>query len=321
MADLIDVKSYFLKKNEISKLQKFLKINWNKKHLFCKDKKILKWQHFFEDKLLFLCEKKNGKLKSLVGVINQSRDKFFKIISIGILCSNYRMGAVNIFKKLDLIGFSIIKAIGLTKEIIPLYKIHNYTVGSLKIYYIKNLKIKNSKIFKNLSSHRKNKKNFELLPNHINKILDKKLAKKYKKYLEWRFISHPYYEYKFIDSPDKKLILIYREIKIKGYKFLRIVDFLGTFKNQKNFISSLSNFCEVNNYHFIEFMHHGYQDRFIKKTIFKLVKKNQKIPINVEPFDNFKKENLYFAYKCKKNIRIKIVRADADADRPNKKIK
>ena len=56
-----------------------------------------------------------------------------------------------ILKKLDLKGFSIIKAIGLTKEIIPLYKINNFTVGSLKIYYIRNLKIKDSKIFKNLS--------------------------------------------------------------------------------------------------------------------------------------------------------------------------
>lgn len=319
MADLIEVKSSFLKINEINKVQYFLKKNWNKKHLFCTDKKILKWQHFFEDKLLFLCEKKNGKIKSLVGVINQSRDKSFKIISIGILCSNYRMGVINVFKKLDLKRYPIIKAIGLTKKIFPLYKINNYTVGSLKIYYIKNLNIKNSKIFKNLSSHRRNKKNIDLLPNRINEILVKNLAKKDKKYLKWRFISHPYYEYKFIESPDKKLILIYREIKIKEFKFVRIVDFLGTFKNQINFINSLSNFCEINNFHFIEFMHHGYQDRYIKKTIFKLLKNNQKIPINVEPFDNFKKENLYFAYKYKKNLRIKIVRADADADRPNKK--
>jgi hypothetical protein len=319
MADLIEVKSSFLKKNEINKIQYFLKKNWNKKHLFCTDRKILKWQHFFEDKFLFLCEKKNGKIKSLVGVINQSRDKSFKVTSIGILCSNYRMGVVNIFKKLDLKNFSTIKAIGLTKEIIPLYKINNYTVGSLKIYYIKNLNIKYSKIFKNLSSHRRNKKKIELLPNNINEIVDKNLAKKDKKYLKWRFISHPYYEYEFIESPDKKLILIYREIKINGFKFVRIVDFLGTFKNQENFISSLSNFCEINNYHFIEFMHHGYQDRFIKKTIFKLLKNNQKIPINVEPFDNFKKKNLYFAYKYKKNLQIKLVRADADADRPNKK--
>jgi len=319
MADLIEVRSSFLKKDDINKLQYFLKKNWNEKHLFCKDRTILNWQHFFEDKLLFLCEKKNGKIKSLIGVINQSRDKSFKIISIGILCSDYRMGVVNILKKLDLKGFSIIKAIGLTKEIIPLYKINNFTVGSLKIYYIRNLKIKDSKIFKNLSPHKINKNKIELSPNHINKILNKNLAKKDIKYLKWRFISHPYYEYKFIESPDRKLILIYREIKIKGFKFIRIVDFLGTFKGQKNFISSLSNFCEKNNYHFIEFMHYGYQDRFIKKTIFKLKKNNQKIPINVEPFDNFKKENLYFAYKYKKNLQIKIVRADADGDRPSKK--
>ena len=65
-------------------------------------------------------------------------------------------------------------------------------------------------------------------------------------------------------------------------------------------------------------LHFGHEDKFIKKTIFKKKYEKEKLPYYVEPFDNLKKQSIYFAYKSKLKEKIKIVRADADADRPNK---
>ena len=95
-------------------------------------------------------------------------------------------------------------------------------------------------------------------------------------------------------------------------------DFFGSFNKQKNFVKTLLKFCVNHNYNHIELMHYGHEDKFINKTLFRKKNINQKLPYYVEPFDNLKKQHLYFAYKSKLNKKIKIVRADADADRPNK---
>jgi hypothetical protein len=308
----------FLKLNKKKKLKNFLKINWKKNHILSKDDKLLNWQHSYNNKLYFYCLIKKNKIQSALGIINQSRDQKLSEIGLGIITSINQMGVFDLFKEFSKKKFNIIKAIGLTKKIIPLYKFFGYKTGKLNIYYSKNPLINKSKISKNLKNFNfSKKKDKEINLENINKIIRLKKNKNIKKYLNWRFARHPYYKYQCVKSFDKKLTLIFREIEIHKNKFIRIVDFIGSFKNQKKFIYHLINFFIKKNFHHIEFMHYGHEDKFIKKTDFYKKNDKQKIAIYTEPFDNFKKKNLFFAYKIMTKRKIKIVRADADGDRPN----
>ena len=43
------------------------------------------------------------------------------------------------------------------------------------------------------------------------------------------------YNYFFIISEDKKLILIFRVVNVENRQFIKVVDFIGSFMNQKKF--------------------------------------------------------------------------------------
>jgi hypothetical protein len=309
----------FLKLNEKKKLKNFLKFNWKKNHILSKNNKLLSWQHSYNNKLYFYCLIKKNRIQSALGIINQSRDKKFSEIGLGIIASIKKMGVFDLLKEFSKKKFKLIKAIGLTKEIMPVYNFFGYKTGKLNIYYSKNPLIYKSKISKNLKNYKFTKiTNKKIFLENITKIIRLKANINLKKYLSWRFAKHPYYEYKCTRSFDKKLTLIFREIKIYNSKFIRIVDFIGSFKNQKKFINHLIQFFIKKKIHHIEFMHYGHEDKFIRKTNFYKKNDTQKIAIYTEPFDNFKKQNLYFAYKATARNNIKIVRANADGDRPNK---
>lgn len=307
----------FLKLNEKKKIKKFLKCYWKEKHILVKNENLLTWQHVYRKKLNFFCLKKKNKIISSLGIINQSRDPIYKKQGLGIICSRNKFGIIDLMINFLKKNYNILVAIGLTKEIIPIYRKLKFLTGELNAYYICNPNIENNLISKNLIKRKYiSKKNNNLKSINI-KDLKKFVRTRNFNYLKWRFIEHPIYKYKFLISKNKKIFIIFRDVKIKKYKFMRIVDFFGSFKKQEKFVDDLLGFCVSENYNHIELMHYGYEDRFIKKTIFNKKTKRQKIPFYVEPFDNLKKQNLYFAYKSKLNNKLKIVRADADADRPN----
>ena len=287
----------FLSIKEISKIRKFLNDNWKKNHILVINKKLLRWQHEYKKQLNFFCLKKNNKIISALGIINQQQDNSFSKQGMGIVCSKNKIGVLSLLINFMKRKYKILIAIGLTKEIKPIYKHLNFITGKLNIYYIANIEIKNNFISKNL---KKTKIRFYNL-NNIKVLDNSNLKKKFKsyeyKYISWRFVNHPIYNYNFLTSDDFKLKIIYREVKIKSFKIMRIVDFYGSFKNQKNFTKKLLKFCIDKKYNHIEMMHYGDEDKFIKKTLFQKKNDYQKIPINVEPFDNLKKKNIYFAYK------------------------
>lgn len=308
----------FLKLNEKYKVKKFLNQNWKKNHILVLNKNLFNWQHIFKKKILFYCLRKNNQIISLLGIINQTQNNSFTKQGMGIICSKNKFGIIDILKNFLKRRYNILVAIGLTKEVMPIYNHFKFKTGELNMYYISNPNMKNNTISKNLIKINPNKIKLNSAQSlDISCILNFTKKKDYK-YILWRFINHPVYKYKFLMSDDKKLKIIYRDIVIKKHKIIRIVDFFGSFEHQEQFIKSLLKFCIVYKYNHIEMLHFGYEDKFIKKTIFKKKYEKEKLPYYVEPFDNLKKQSIYFAYKSKLKGKIKIVRADADADRPNK---
>ena len=211
-----------------------------------------------------------------------------------------------------------IKATTISEEVIPLYKLMGFKVNSFNQYYITHLPSQNQKVSKGLL-----KENLDLNINNCNLIFDKiiKILKKKKmdkNFLSWRYINHPIYKYYFLTEPNYKLVLICRIIRIKSIKFLRVVDFIGSFKGILNLSKKINVFLKKNNFHHIDFLHFGSEDKNILLSGFKKINNSQILPLYTEPYTGLKKINMNLGYKFKNNKKkIKIVLADGDSDRPS----
>ena len=107
------------------------------------------------------------------------------------------------------------------------------------------------------------------------------------------------------------MILIYRVIKINKCKFISVVDYIGSFKKKKNLSEKIVNFLIQENFHHLEFLHYGTEDKFILLSGFKKANNNQILPIYTEPFVRLKKINITCVYKNKIKLKkIKLVRSD-----------
>ena len=306
----------------ISEIQKYIRKNWKKKHMLAKNKKLLIWQHkFLNDKIDFLVKKKGKKIISLLGIINQSRNKKYSEISLAIWHSIEKTSGLNlIFNTFLFKNIKMIKATTISKNVINLYKSLGFKVQNFNQYYLTSTIKKNQKITKGLIAEKFNSQcvDNKLIFKGINKIFNLDYNFKNKNYIKWRFYMHPIYEYHFLTENKPKLILICRIVSVKKVKFLSIVDYLGTFRRKNEFIKKIPEFLKIQNFHHLEFLHYGSEDNNILKSGFKKVNKNQILPLLTEPYTGLKKKDMLCGYKTiNKNQIIKIVRADGDADRPS----
>ena len=307
------------KKKLSDDIQRYIYKYWKKKHILSKNNKLFYWQHCSQkNKVDFLINQKNKKIYSILGVINQSRDSNYSEISLAIW--HTLVPGKGLSMMLNLIKLKKIRLIKLTTiglSAVSLYRKLGFSVNNFNQYYITNLSKNKQVISSNLKFVKICNSNYaipKLL--QIKDILKKKV--KNKKYLEWRFVTHPIYTYYFLESVNQKLILICRVIKIKNETFLKIVDFIGSFEGQREFVRSLRNFLKIHNMHHIEFLHYGYEDKFIKLTCFKRANNYQILPIFTQPFVGLKKQKIICGYLSRnKKWKVKLVTADGDSDRPS----
>jgi len=324
MVDIIKNLYFNLSKySDLNNIQKYIHKNWSKNHILSKNIKLFKWQHqFYKNKIDFLVKKKNKKIVSLLGVINQSRDKKYSEISLAIWHSlNKTSGLSLILDIFDNKTIKLIKATTISKNVHELYKTLGFNVQNFNQYYLTNLDKKNQKITKNLIKEKfvYNKKNNDVIYKKINELFFYKKNLPNRKYIEWRFCKNPVYEYYFLSDKSLKLILIYRVVAIKKLKFLSVVDFIGSFRGKSKFINKISQFLKNKKYHHLEFLHFGTEDLNILSSGLKQTNKKQILPLLTEPYIGLKKKEILCGYKLLTKIKkIKIVRADGDADRPSK---
>ncbi len=312
------------KYSDLTNIQKYIHKNWRKNHILSKNMKLFKWQHqFYKNKIDFLVKKKNKKIVSLLGVINQSRDKKYSEISLAIWHSLNKMSGLSLILDIfDNKTIKLIKATTISKNVHELYKSLGFNVQNFNQYYLTNLDKKNQKITKNLIKEKftYTKRNNDIIYKKINELFFYKKNLPNKKYIEWRFCKNPVYEYYFLADKSLKLILICRVVAIKKLKFLSVVDFIGSFRGKKKFINKISQFLKNKKYHHLEFLHFGTEDLNILSSGLKQTNKKQILPLLTEPYIGLKKKEILCGYKSLTKItKIKIVRADGDADRPSKK--
>ena len=314
----------FLDVKHTPKIQKYINLNWRKDHILAKNNKLIFWQHCFKkNKIDFLCELKKKKLISILGIINQSRDHKYSEISMAIWHARETLSGIRIMSKiLNSTHFKTIKATTISKKARNLYKAMGFNVNFFNNYYITHLSKENQVITQNLQKSLICQKNqSEKTPFfEVNKIFFYVKKKNIRKYTKWRFLDHPIYKYFFIISEDEKLILIFRVVNVENRQFIKVVDFIGSFMNQKKFIDSLTIFLKQNNFDYLEFLHFGFEDKYIIKSGFKKLNiiKKQIMPIFHEPYLGLKNHKLCCGIKCiSKSYKLKIVRADGDSDRPS----
>ena len=306
----------FLKLKDLKSLKKFIKENWNKNHILTKNDKLLLWQHLsIKNRLDFFVKKKKNKIIALLGIINQSRDKDYTEISLAIWISNIKSFGAKLYLDLEKnLNFKIVKGTTVNENIIPMYKLLGFNVKKFNIYYLTPLSEKKRLYSKHLiHSKLTNQSSLKILKSK--EILEMKGVNI--NYLKWRFINHPVYDYFFISENEKKLILIYRVIKIKKIKIMRIVDFIGSFKNQKKTIIKLNNYLSKSGFEYMEFFHYGFEDQYIRVSGLKKLRNKQKIVLYNEPYKGLGNKDFYCCYKAEKIKKIKIIRADGDFDRPS----
>ncbi len=311
--------NYLANSNDLKKIQSYIHNNWKKKHILSLNKKLFNWQHnSIKKKIDFLVKKKNNKIVAILGVINFSRDRNFSEVALAIWHTKKRVNGLNLFSKVLLDkNIKSIKATTISEEAIQLYKLIGFKVNSFNQYYITHLSSQKQQVSKGLIEEDLNMNiKCNLIFDKIKKILKRK--KLDKKFLSWRYVNHPIYKYYFLTESNYRLILICRIIYIKDIKFLRVVDFIGSFKGKLKFSKKINIFLKKNNFHHIDFLHFGSEDKNIQLSGFKKINNNQILPLYTEPYTGLKKINMNLGYKLKnKKKKIKIVLADGDSDRPS----
>ena len=140
------------------------------------------------------------------------------------------------------------------------------------------------------------------------------------KYVQKRFFNHPIYEYRIyglrsLGSEQIEAVVVCREQAYSGEKVLRVVDYIGA----RWLMSFTGDFwrkkLEDEGYEYIDFYCYGFEEEFLFKAGFNVIKEND---TNVIPnyFSPFVAENIKI-YVHVPMDEILICKADGDQDRPN----
>lgn len=319
--------------DDLEKLKIFINEIWSKNHVLATNQKLLDFQHKAINKYNFIISKNpNNEITALLGFIPTSQyDENLKDHADIWLA----IWKVNEISAKPGIGFALLKwleknmkpqsigAIGINKEVKKIYDVLGYETGVLKQYFFLNPFIKEFKIAKSITQSRRefiSSSSFlkEITFEEINDLKFQNSPFKSLKYLENRYLKHPYYKYFLIGSYQNdtlNAVLILRKIEANGSSCLRIVDILGDYSKIGNISSSLVDLLQEYNSEYIDCLNHGISEQMFLDWGFNLRNSESIIPNYFEPFlcENV---DILFAYKSKRSDYI-IFKGDSDQDRPN----
>jgi len=336
------LKPTFCKKEDFKKLMDFIKKNWPRKNILTKNRKLFDWLYLNRQSKTynFVISKSKNKILSCLGIIKNEvnlRTKKRGVIWLTMWLSvkdkkNTNSGIDLFYYLIKKYKKHIIGTVGLNESTILIYKILGFKTGYLDHYYISNPNIKKFNLVKvpinkNYNTQRR-KSSFHIeVTNKINFYKKNINLKKYENfffknytYFRSKYYENPFYKYKFYLINKKKRTLgffVGRVCTYKGNKALRFVEYFGSKSALANIKYSLMFFLNKTNYEYVDFYNAGIENKFLKKSGFKLnkFKKNIVIPNYFEPF---KRENIKLRYAIWPGKKIlPIFKGDCDQERPN----
>jgi hypothetical protein len=315
----------------VDELLNFIDSHWRKDHIFVHNQKLFDWQHKSGSLYNFVLARQNSEIVGILGFIptyqysnslkkhNELWLSIWKVRDdinkpgLGLMMLNYLKRKFN---------NPTICAIGLSEQVIPLYKALKYNIGILKHRAFFN-QIKRKLILavpdkaQNVNCNINGIQYIDI--KEINSIklsfnLFKTSPTKNKEYIVNRYLNHPSYEYKFICfTKNNRLItlVVYRVIELQGAKIARVIDSFGRNIVDEEFNNAISSFIIEHNFEYLDVVSNLPS---IGQSGFISTKHDFVIPNYFEPFE-MRNIEIDFAYKSENAITI--FKGDSDQDRPN----
>ena len=320
------------KKDKVEELINFINQHWKQEHIFVRNRELFNWQHKSKNSYNFILAIEDNKIIGILGFIptSQFSDKLIannemwlaiwkvrddiKKPGLGLLMLNFLKKKFN---------NPTICSVGLSKQVIPIYKALKYEVGVLEHRAFFNQNKRNfgpiSPPSDFLFELKKSNVQFEIQEDGTNlekcKNLFKSIPKKNPEYIAKRYLEHPVYEYKllFFRIADEVIsILVYRIVSIENLIIARIVDLVGSNILEERFNYPIAEFLKKENIDYIDIVSNFscFKDSgFIKNN------ENFILPNYFEPLE-FRNIDIDFAYKSNSGF-LSIFKGDSDQDRPN----
>tara|TARA_X000000950_G_C13886760_1_gene649180 strand:+ start:927 stop:1919 length:993 start_codon:yes stop_codon:yes gene_type:complete len=329
---MMPVEFELCKKDKVEELINFIDKHWKQEHIFVRNRELFNWQHKNKDSYNFVLAIEDNKIIGILGFIptSQFSDELIannemwlaiwkvkddiKKPGLGILMLNFLKKKFN---------NPTICSVGLSKQVIPIYKALKYEVGVLehRAFFNQNKRnfgaISPPKDF--LFELKKSNVQFEIQEDGTNlekcKNLFKSRPKKNPEYITKRYLEHPVYEYKllFFRIVDEVIsILVYRIVLIENLIIARIVDLVGSNILEERFNYPIAEFLKKENIDYIDIVSNlsCFRDSgFIKNN------ENFILPNYFEPLE-LRNIGIDFAYKSNSGF-LSIFKGDSDQDRPN----
>lgn len=315
--------------SEVEDLLSFIDSDWKKDHIFVRDRKLFDWQHKGEHSYNFVLAKSGDSIVGVLGFIPLSQyssmlaennELWLAIWKVKDGVSKPGLGLMMLKFLNKKYNNPSICSIGLSKQVIPIYKALKYKVGLLSHLAFFNKGVDNFKIGNPNLNIQKDFKSNDLkykVCDKINTIDDSFFSvnpRKNQEYIVNRYVNHPTYKYKFLLISRGELLLsisVFREVSIDGSKISRIVDGFGENITNPKFNYNISQFLKEFNYEYIDLVsniNHMPGSGFIGAS------ESIIIPNYFEPFE---KRNIEIDYAYKSINDLVIYRGDSDQDRPN----
>ncbi|PCJ39605.1 MAG: hypothetical protein COA71_13220 [SAR86 cluster bacterium] len=318
--------------SNVDKLISFIDKYWKKNHIFVNDRALFDWQHKNKEEYNFILAIENGDILAILGFIPTSQyskplQKHNEIwLAIWKVRDDVKKPGLGLLMLKFLqkhLNDPTICSLGLSQEVIPLYRALKYEVGILEHRAFFNQKKVSFDFISPPESFRVSCNRGEIkIISDASKLdlsacdfLFVSQPKKNIEYITNRYLRHPSYAYEmlfFQNNENVVSIVIYRIIVIDDVRIARIVDVIGSNILEKDFNYSISIFLEEQNIDYIDIVSNlicSNESGFISNT------KDFILPNYFEPLE-IKNVKVDYAYKSKSGA-LAIFRGDSDQDRPN----
>ena len=315
--------------SEVEDLIAFIDSDWKKDHIFVRDRKLFDWQHKGKNNYNFVLAKNDNDIVGVLGYIplSQYSDSLIENNELWLAIWKVKDGVNKPGLGLMMLKFlnktynnPSICSLGLSQQVIPIYKAFKYKVGVLSHLAFFNDDVKcfkiGSPVFNGNNVIKKNELRYRVSDevNHVDESFFNSHPKKNSEYLFNRYVNHPRYNYKFLLICRDDVLLsisVFREINIDGTKISRIVDGFGENITNPLFSYNISCFLKEYGYEYLDLVSNITR---MEGSGFVSSSDDVIIPNYFEPFE---KRNIKTDYAYKSTDDFIIYRGDSDQDRPN----
>lgn len=319
------------KDSKVNELIYFIDKFWKKDHVFVHNRALFDWQHKNGSNYNFVIASQNDEIIGILGFIPTSQYSRELEVNNEIWLAIWKVRDDVKKPGLGLMMLNFLKkhlnnpsicSIGLSKEVISLYKVFKYEIGILGHTAFFNQEKKQFNFMPPPQSHlvlcEQNNISFttQVGSAELNACKHLFISKPQKniEYLFNRYVNHPTYKYEIIlfeENNQPISIVVYRKAEIREGKIARIVDVLGSNIMDSKFNYAISKFLNENDLEYIDLvsnLERSQKSGFIENNSEFIV------PNYFEPLEI---KNIAIDYAYKSEHSFSIFRGDSDQDRPN----